>query len=84
MFGEELSKEAIEALDLVLSIDKEKIEISSLTQIRLEIEQLYDLSRSKIFNNSMQLNIDGEQVDLCNRVQNAYNLFMSDYEKLID
>ncbi len=84
MFGEELSYDTISALDLVLSIDREKIEISDLTQLRMEIEYLYDVSKMNVFRGGMQLSINEEEVDFCGRIQSAYNLFMKDYENIID
>lgn len=84
MFGEQLSEETISALTDILSFDREKIEISNIDTLRMELEALYDMYKGSIFSNSLELTIDGEEVDVFGKVQNGYNLFMNDYENLID
>lgn len=84
MFGENLSEETITALDGILSFDREKIEMSNIDTLRLEIELLYDMYKGSIFQNAVEFTIDGEEVDVFSKIQDGYNLFMNDYEKLID
>lgn len=84
MFGEQLNEETLQSLSTVLSMDREKMEQTTINKLRIELEYLYDTSKDVLFNNSLQSKVDQGDVDLFNKVQNTYNVFMQNYEKLMD
>lgn len=84
MFGEQLNEETLQSLSTVLSTDREKMEQTTINKLRIELEYLYDTSKDVLFNNSLQSKVDQGDVDLFNKVQNTYNVFMQNYEKLMD
>lgn len=84
MFGERLSEETISALSKVISLDREKIEISNIDTLRHELEVLYDMYHGSIFDSVLELYINGEEIEEYGNIQETYNLFMNDYNKLID
>lgn len=84
MFGEQLSEETISALSRTINLDRDKVERSDIDTLRYELEVLYDLYRNNIVDSALELYINGEEVEEYGNVQETYNLFMNDYENLID
>lgn len=84
MFGEQLNEETLQSLSTVLSMDREKMKQTTINKLRIELEYLYDTSKDVLFNNSLQSKVDQDDIDLFNKVQNTYNVFMQNYEKLMD
>lgn len=84
MFGEQLSEETISALSRTINLDRDKVEMSDIDTLRYELEVLYDLYRNNIMDSALELYINGEEVEEYGNVQETYNLFMNDYENLID
>lgn len=84
MFGEQLNEETLRSLSTVLSMDREKMEQTTINKLRIELEYLYDTSKDVLFNNSLQSKVDQDDVDLFNKVQGVYNVFMPNYEELMD
>lgn len=84
MFGEQLNEETLRSLSTVLSMDREKMEQTTINKLRIELEYLYDTSKDVLFNNSLQSKVDQDDVDLFNKIQGVYNVFMPNYEELMD
>lgn len=84
MFGEQLNEETLQLLSTVLSMDREKMEQTTINKLRLELEYLYDTSKDVLFDNSTQAKVNQDDIDLFNKVQSVYNTFMPNYEELMD
>jgi len=84
MFGNDLSEDTLDILDEILPLTREKIELSNLNQLRLEIEVLYDMGKSNVFNSALNFNVLEEEVDLYSKIEDGYSKFMQEYEEILE
>jgi len=84
MLGNDLSEDTLDILDEILPLTREKIELSNLNQLRLEIEVLYDMGKSNVFNSALNFNVLEEEVDLYSKIEDGYSKFMQEYEEILE
>lgn len=84
MFGQQLNEETLSQLSNILSMDREKIEQTTINKLRIELEYLYDITKDTIFDKGLKLKINEMDIELFNNVQETYNTFMQNYEELMD
>lgn len=84
MFGRDLSEETLDVLNELLHIDREKIEMSNVEQLRCEIEVLYDMGKDNVFGGAMNNSVLEEEVDFFSKIEDGYSRFMQEYEEYLD
>lgn len=84
MFGNDLSEDTIDILEEILPLTRNKIESSSSTQLRIELETLYDMGKSNVFGGALNLSVLEEEVDLFSKIEDGYSKFMQDVELYLD
>jgi hypothetical protein len=84
MFGNDLSEETIDALEEVLHLTRDKILVTDGNRLRMEIEALYDMGRSNVFEGALNLSVLEEEVNLFSKIEDGYSKLMMDIELYLD
>lgn len=84
MFGKELSEQTIQKACEMLKMDRDKIENSSVTTLRFEIEEMYENALSDILASAMNNGIVNAEIQFKKNVDELYSLLMNDIEDHLD